>query len=159
MTPTVTDTVATYPDVLPGTDLELQTFTEGVKETLVLASPDAGNEWVFPLRLGGLTPRMTDDGSVELVDAGGTVLAWFPHGSMKDAKFDDRSGDMAYSSAVEMSLTEVDGQPALKVVADRAWLDDPARVYPVRVDPTITTVDTGDAYADNDSSITASTAT
>ncbi|MEV6345208.1 LamG-like jellyroll fold domain-containing protein [Actinoplanes sp. NPDC051851] len=156
VTPTVDGTVATYPKILPGTDLELQTFTNGVKETLVLASPAAGNEWVFPLRLTGLTPRMAKDGSVELVDADGAVKASFPHGSMKDAKFDEQSGEMTHSSKVEMSLIQVDGAPALKVVADRAWLDDPARVYPIRVDPTVTTGDTGDVYVDNDSDTTSS---
>ncbi len=151
VTPTVKDAVAAYRAVLPGTDLELQTFANGVKETLVLASPKAGNEWVFPLRLDGLTPRMAADGSVELVGSDGKVQASFPHGSMKDSKFNPLSGDMATSSAVSMTLTEVNGEPALKVVADRKWLDDPARVYPVRVDPTVTTGDSSDVYVDNDS--------
>ncbi|BCY11084.1 LamG-like jellyroll fold domain-containing protein [Actinoplanes sp. L3-i22] len=150
--PTVTDNLATYAQILPGTNLELQTFANGVKETLVLDSPDAENEWVFPLHLDGLTPRMTADGSVDLVDADGKVQASFPHGSMQDSKFNPESGDMAHSSAVTMSLTEVAGEPALKVVADRAWLDDPARVYPVRVDPTVTTGDNDDVYVDNDTS-------
>ncbi|WP_052311592.1 MULTISPECIES: LamG-like jellyroll fold domain-containing protein [unclassified Actinoplanes] len=153
--PAVAGAVATYPSVLPNTNLQLQAIADGVKETLVLASPAAGNQWVFPLRLTGLTPRMTADGSVDLVDAAGKVLASFPHGSMKDSKFDPQTGDMAHSSAVTMSLITIGGKPALKVVADRAWLNDPARVYPVRVDPTVTTGDTSDVYVDNDSSTTA----
>jgi len=156
VTPVVSGSTATYSSILPGTDLELQTFTSGVKETLILDSPAAANEWVFPLRLNGLTPRMTDDGSVELLDASGTAKAWFPHGFMADSKFNAQSGEMTRSSAVSMTLTTVDGGPALRIVADRAWLNDPARVYPVRVDPTVTTSDTGDVYVDNDSDTTAS---
>ena len=153
VTPAVTGSTATYLSILPSTDLELQSYASGIKETLVLDTPAAGNKWVFPLHLSdGLSPRMTADGSVEVVDASGTRQAWFPRGSMTDSKFDPLTGDMMHSSAVTMSLTTLDGGPALTVVADRAWLDDAARVYPVRVDPTLATYDTGDAYVDNDSS-------
>ncbi|WP_433797428.1 LamG-like jellyroll fold domain-containing protein [Actinoplanes sp. CA-252034] len=155
VTPVVQDNTATYPDVLPGTDLELQTFTGGVKETMVLDSPAAANEWVFPLHLEGLTPRETGNGGIDLVDATGKVQALFPPGSMTDSRFDPRSGDMTRSSAVQMSLTTLNSAPALRVVADRTWLNDPARVYPVRVDPTVTTVDTGDVYVDNDNKTSA----
>lgn len=122
VTPTVTGSTATYPSILPSTDLELQTFAGGVKETLVLDTAAASNMWVFPLHLSdGLSPQLTADGSVELVDASGTRQAWFPRGSMTDSKFDPVTGDLTHSSAVTMSLTTVDGEPALKMVADRAW--------------------------------------
>ncbi|MEI8413113.1 MULTISPECIES: LamG-like jellyroll fold domain-containing protein [unclassified Kribbella] len=43
----------------------------------------------------------------------------------------------ATSDAVSYELVTVDGRQALKVTADSAWLDDPARVFPVRIDPTV----------------------
>ncbi|MFJ6166014.1 LamG-like jellyroll fold domain-containing protein [Micromonospora orduensis] len=152
--PEVAGPTARYRDVLPHTDLELTTFDAGVKETLVLRSPEAASTWVFPLRLTGLTPRLTATGSVELLNADGKAVAWFPHGSMQDSKVDRRSGAPAESDAVTFEIITVDGAPALRVVADPTWLRDPARQYPVRVDPTATTGTTGDVYVDNDTTTT-----
>ncbi|MBM0237170.1 hypothetical protein JNW88_08400 [Micromonospora sp. ATA32] len=131
--PTVNGPTARYRDILPQTDLELTTFDAGVKETLVLRSPEAASSWVFPLRLKGLTPRLTAQGSVELLNADGKAVAWFPHGSMQDSKVDPKSGAPAESDKVTFEVVTLDGAPALKVVADQAWLRDPARQYPVRM--------------------------
>ncbi|MFC7279966.1 LamG-like jellyroll fold domain-containing protein [Paractinoplanes rhizophilus] len=150
-TASVAGPTATYSGVLPGIDLQLRTSTAGVKQILVLHSPQSPNEWTFPLHLNGLSPRMTTDGSLELVDDARKARAWFPHGSMSDSKVDPDSGDFATSSAVTMSLTTTAaGTPALRVVADRKWLDDPARVYPVRVSGALTANRAGSAYVDND---------
>ncbi|MGW0432571.1 LamG-like jellyroll fold domain-containing protein [Micromonospora sp. NPDC003197] len=152
VTPVVSGPTATYHDILPQTDLELSTFDAGLKEVLILKSPDAQSSWVFPLRLVGLTPRLTDSGSVDLLDASGKAVAWFPRGFMTDSKIDPASGAATQSANVTFELITVDDGPALRVTADEAWLRDPARVYPVRVDPTTTTGTTGDVYVDNDSS-------
>ncbi|MFD3530054.1 LamG-like jellyroll fold domain-containing protein [Streptomyces sp. NPDC058664] len=136
------DGTLTYAGVLPDTDVQLVPLAEGFKENIVLRSPQAENSWVFPLDLEGLTPRVAADGDVEFTDADGKVTATIPHAYMEDSKVDPRSGDPAQSRAVTYELTTVDGkadgQPALRMTADRAWLDDPARVYPVTVDPTVT---------------------
>ncbi|MFY1651162.1 LamG-like jellyroll fold domain-containing protein [Solwaraspora sp. WMMB762] len=146
---------ATYRDILPDTDLELITFDAGLKETLVLHSPQAPSTWTFPLDLTGLTPRLTAEGWVELVDADGDARVWFPRGFMEDSNVDPHSGAPAQSPDVDFELVDQPGGgQALKVTADRAWLDDPARVYPVRVDPTATTGTTGDVYVDSDNQTT-----
>ncbi|WP_431947191.1 LamG-like jellyroll fold domain-containing protein, partial [Micromonospora marina] len=154
--PAIVDgSTATYPEILPYTDVELDTFGDGLKETLILKSPMAGNQWVFPLRLKGLTPQLRADGSIALLNASGDVALRVPQGYMEDSNVHPRSGAPAQSSAVAYELITVDGQPALRVTADAAWLADPARRYPVRVDPsTWDTIDTGDVFVDNDSSTT-----
>ncbi|MFE0779050.1 LamG-like jellyroll fold domain-containing protein, partial [Streptomyces sp. NPDC058861] len=86
----------------------------------------------------GLTPRVAEDGDVEFTDAAGRVTATIPHAYMEDSRIDPRSGDAAQSRAVSYELVTVDGGPALRMTADRAWLDAPERVYPVTVDPTVT---------------------
>ncbi|WP_436521516.1 ricin-type beta-trefoil lectin domain protein [Actinoplanes sp. HUAS TT8] len=145
----VSGSTATYPGILPETDLELRTIGGGLKETIVLKSPAAGNEWVFPLTLQGLTVKPQDDGSLILVDAKGQVALRGPPGYMEDSKVDPKSGAPAQSAAVRYELTTVDGKQALKVIADATWLNDPARQYPVRIDPTVyETYDTGDTYVD-----------
>ncbi|MGW7363622.1 LamG-like jellyroll fold domain-containing protein [Streptomyces sp. NPDC054841] len=137
-TPTVAaDGTVTYPGVLPETDVQLVPLAEGLKENVVLHSKDAANSWVFPLDVKGLTPRVAADGDVEFTDADGKVTANIPHAYMEDSKIDRRSGDAAQSRAVSYELITVDGEPALRLTADREWLDAPERVYPVTVDPTI----------------------
>ncbi|MFC3992333.1 LamG-like jellyroll fold domain-containing protein [Actinoplanes siamensis] len=151
VTATVAGNLATYPGILPETDLELETFDAGIKETMVLRSPRAANVWTYPLTLNGLTPRVDATGGIELLDKQGKAVAWLPKGSMQDSKVDPRSGAAAESTKVTFSLVQQGGGIALRVEADRAWLNDPARVYPVRVDPTATTGTTGDVMVDNDS--------
>ncbi|GIF05003.1 LamG-like jellyroll fold domain-containing protein [Actinoplanes siamensis] len=148
----VNGSTATYRDILPGTDLELRTTNDGLKETLVLDSPAAGNEWVFPLKLQGLTARTGKNGSLDLVAADGSVAMQVPRGYMQDSKVDPHSGAPAESDGVRYELITAAGGPALKVTADQAWLNDPARQYPVRIDPTIETSDTGDIFTDNSTS-------
>ena len=87
------------------------------------------------LALEGVTPRLADDGSVELVDAG-AVVGRIPAGFMEDSARDPHSGDGARSEDVTYELIQQGTGWALRVTADRAWLDDDARVYPVVVDPT-----------------------
>ena len=93
---------------------------------------DAPHSWTFPLQLKGLTAKVVD-GQVVLADRDGKEHGRFPHGFMTDSNVDPRTGDPALSHGVKY---QIDGQN-LKVEADSAWLRDPARKYPVFVDPTI----------------------
>ncbi|WP_212827134.1 LamG-like jellyroll fold domain-containing protein [Catellatospora sp. TT07R-123] len=157
--PVVDGSLATYRQVLPQTDLELRTFETGVEETLVLASPDAPHSWLYPLHLDGLTPRVEEDGSIALLDAAGKAVASFPRGRMEDSRVDQRTGERISSDKVVFELVKTADGTALRVTADDAWLRDPARVYPVRVDPTATanTGTTADVFVDNDTSTDSST--
>ncbi|MBY8876850.1 LamG-like jellyroll fold domain-containing protein [Actinacidiphila acidipaludis] len=128
----------TYPGVLPGTDLVAAASPTGVKEAVVLHSAQAGNTWTFPLSLKGLTPSLARDGSIELRDAAGRIAARIPRAYAYDSRVDRRSGDPTTTYAVHYALVDDHGTTALKVTLDPSWLHDPARVFPVTVDPTIT---------------------
>jgi large repetitive protein len=144
----VSGSTATYSGVFPGTDLVLSAVPSGLKESLLLHSADTAASWTFPLALGGLTPRLAADGSVEFVDAAGSAAAVVPPGFMQDASVDPRSGNHAESTAVTYELTTAaDGGPALRVNVDGTWLRDPARVFPVTVDPSFYT--TGTTFVQN----------
>lgn len=148
---TVEGSTAKYPNILANTDIELTATRSGSKETIVLKSRGAVNSWVFPLNLQGLTARLESNGSVSLLDKVGSPVAAIPQGWMQDSKMQP-DGEFTTSQAVTYELITVDGRQALKVTADRAWLDDPARIYPVRVDPTASLWDDlGDAYVDSTS--------
>ncbi|MER7249757.1 LamG-like jellyroll fold domain-containing protein [Kribbella sp. NPDC000426] len=127
-----------FPDALSSTDLELDSQPRGIKETLVLKSAAAPRSFVFPLNLSDNLTASLVGRDVVLTDEHGTERARIPAGTMEDSNTVEVR---ATSSAVTYELTTVDGRQALKVTADSAWLDDPARVFPVRIDPTVIPTD------------------
>ncbi|MBB4690108.1 LamG-like jellyroll fold domain-containing protein [Paractinoplanes abujensis] len=154
--PVVIDgSVATYGEILSSTDIEAESLADGLRTTIVLKTPAAGNEWVLPLDLDGLAVSRGADGSITLADADGDVALRMAPGHLEDARIDPKSGAGAQSSAVTYDLTTVDGAPALKVTADPAWLTDPAREYPVRLGATVLTANARtDTFADSDATTT-----
>ena len=128
----------TYPGILPSADLSLTALPGGgAKEQIILASPNAPATWQFPLDLQGVSPSVDAAGRVLFTDAGGNVVAWFPHGFMTDSNIDPHSDIGAYSPGVSYRVSQVPGGGwVLTMSLDKAWLADPARVFPVTVDPT-----------------------
>ncbi|MER5464198.1 polymorphic toxin-type HINT domain-containing protein [Streptomyces sp. NPDC002668] len=120
-----------YEKVLPATDLWLDSQAGGVKETLVLRSADAPSSFVFPLRLTGLTAKSVE-GTIVLADSEGRTKVVVPAGFMEDAKG-------AVSHGVRYDIVQEGGTQAPRVSADDAWLTDPARAFPVRLDPSVDT--------------------
>ncbi|MEU9171900.1 LamG-like jellyroll fold domain-containing protein [Streptomyces sp. NPDC048420] len=131
----------TYEDVRPYSDVEFVAGSDSVKETLVLKDADAPTEWRFPLELAGLTAGIDDHGNVTFVDADGTVRAWTPAGWMQDSNIAPGSNEGVISSGVTYSLAEEAGRQILVVKLDKQWLSAPDRVFPVRVDPSVKSVD------------------
>ncbi|MFE9442430.1 LamG-like jellyroll fold domain-containing protein [Streptomyces sp. NPDC006602] len=127
----------TYRHVLSDTDLRLAPTGTGIKESVVLHSADAANSWTFPLDLKGLTPVVTDNGSIALRDADGRTVERIPASYAFDSKVNPRSGDPATTHDVTTELVHTDDGYALELTLDDAWLHDPRRVFPVTVDPTV----------------------
>ncbi|WP_439678262.1 DNRLRE domain-containing protein [Embleya sp. MST-111070] len=140
-TPTVGRTASdsiTFTGARPQSDVNLKAGDGEIKETILLNSPSAPDTWDFPLHLAGLTPTLDENGNVVLTDAAGAVQAMVPHGWMMDSAVAPSSGEGATSGGVTYELlTRDDGTRVLRVKLDRAWLNDPSRVYPVKVDPTV----------------------
>ncbi|MFJ6934766.1 LamG-like jellyroll fold domain-containing protein [Streptomyces sp. NPDC101132] len=134
------ESTVTYRAVRPSADMKFIAGGTSVKELLVLNTPDAPTEWLFPLHLQGLTPRIDTTGAVLLEDASGATRARIPAGWMEDSNLAPNSNQGEISSGVSYELVEVGGSPALKVSLDTTWLQDPERVFPVKVDPTVTSV-------------------
>ncbi|HYQ68088.1 PA14 domain-containing protein [Actinophytocola sp.] len=130
-----------YTNVLPNTDLDYEVTAGSVKETIELHKPpDKGNSsWRFRLGTDGLTPRVAGDGSVVFADGAGRNVVVMPPIAAWDS-----SGSTARPPA--MTGGGYDLEPAedswiLTVSVDETWLRDPARAYPVSVDPTFATGD------------------
>ncbi len=140
----------TYPGILPGTSVTETATADGLSEALTLSSAAAGNSWVFPLDLKGLTATL-DNGSVDLADGAGNVVGVIPpavawSGAVRPSGF----GANKNTSQLTYQLVTSNGAPALQMTLDPSWLNAPGRVFPVTVDPSITMPNQGSTYAESD---------
>jgi len=126
-----------YPDVLPGADLRYELQPDGLKETLFLQNAQAPLSYRFLLNPppgARIHAVQRDDGSwafylarharpVFVLDA-----PWASEADEPDAR--------RRHAALAVSRQGADF--VLDLTLDGNWLHDPARQFPVRVDPTIT---------------------
>lgn len=136
----VSGSTITYPAILPSADLSLTALAGGgAKEDIILHSASAPTTWTFLLNLRGLAPSVRASGRVVFTNRRGKVVAWSPHAFMTDsANLGGRSGVGAYSGKVTYQLSRDSGGAwVLTMTLDKTWLEDPARVFPVTVDPTL----------------------
>ena len=113
---------------------------EAALDALVAAAGGGDVSWSLPVKTKGLTARAENDGSVSFVDAKGVVVSRFATPIAWDGKVDERSGEKVNASPVGVSVAQKGkGQAVLTLTPDRGWLRDPARVFPITVDPTYAT--------------------
>ncbi|MFD9976418.1 LamG-like jellyroll fold domain-containing protein [Streptomyces sp. NPDC059017] len=134
----VQGSIITYSGLRPSADLELLAGSSSVKEVLVLKDKDAPTDWRFPLELQGVTARLDSQGGVVFVDGAGDERARMPRGWMEDSKLAANANEGAISDKVDYGLIEENGRQILTVSLDKEWLAAPERVFPVRVDPSVT---------------------
>ena len=128
---------ALYANALPGVDVAYEARNDSVKESLVLAGADAGSEFVFSLDLSdGLHARQNDAGGIDFVRDGEVRMSFAP------AFMHDSARTQAISRDVSLDLAG--GKVVLR--ADRRWLRDKDRQYPVVIDPTTDLGDPSDCY-------------
>jgi hypothetical protein len=132
-----------YAGAFSGADLTYESRPDGVKETIVVSAPTSATAFSFDLATSGLTPRAEPDGSISLLKAGQQAPAMvIPRPGMWDS---DETTGAAYSDQVHYELSGDGPTYRLDVVVDPAWMNDPARVYPINVDPGVWTM-TGGTY-------------
>ena len=141
----------TYAEVYPGVDLRYTVDGDRLKEELVLktqaavtALAGAGSllSFVFELPLNGVTASQEPGGSIRFDDAGNDTRFHMPRPFMEDGS----AG--GYSTEVQVVLIPPEGgRVRLELQPNLAWLLDPARVYPVLLDPTLVTGRTQPAEA------------
>jgi len=131
-----------FRDVAEGSDLEYEVRLSEVKESLLLkAAPARGkNSWSWRVDAGDLTPRLVEESQeLELVDAAGMVVFTVPSPLATDSKpVSDKAGPAVVPLKASIAASSGKGIWTYTVTADRSWLAAKDRVYPVRIDPTIT---------------------
>ncbi|MEZ3155338.1 PA14 domain-containing protein [Microbacterium sp. BWR-S6Y] len=137
----------TYRDVSGTADLEYRVEPGGVKESLVLdAAPAHRSAWTWRIDAGSLTPTLGEADSVVFTDASGAEVLMIPTPIATDSSgIDGESSDAQVALRVSLGRAG-DGSWRYTLRADPKWLRDPARVYPVRIDPTVMNPNGATAY-------------
>lgn len=127
------DTV-TYRNALPGVDLGYSAQNESVKESLTLASAASPHVFSYALKTSpGLVARANPNRGIDFLDSSGTVQFSFAAPFMYE-----RAAPNGPTGAVTFQLGGKPGRQTLNLTLDETWLANPARNWPVVVDPTIT---------------------
>ena len=118
-----------YENALQSVDLNYQSTTNSVKESIIIKAPQSSYSYSFLLTLKGVTPKLQDDGSITCSTKDGKPIFVIPAPYMIDA-----AG--AVSLDAKYALEKSDGDWVLTVTADAEWMNDSERQFPVALDPT-----------------------
>ena len=111
------------------TDVRLTGSPGNVKEDIIIHQYLGGHEFAYQMNTVGLDAVQSGQ-EINLYDENGQLAAVILAPDMSDA-----AG--AYSTDISVSLSGGGGYYYLTYTPNDAWLSDPARVYPVTVDPPI----------------------
>jgi hypothetical protein len=140
---------ASFEDMVPSADeISYQATDAGVKETITLAEAPRGSvSYAYTLKVSpGTTPVLTAGGRVEFRDEAGVAQFVIPVGTMTDSA----APEPAWSSDVTYQLRPEGAGWRFTITPSRAWLTDPARVYPVQVDPTVDKITQKDCWLEEE---------
>lgn len=143
---------AVYESVAPGVDVRVQVRPSGFEQDFIVkdrlaadAVAAGGGAFTIPLKTKGLTAKPVTSGAnkggIAFVDAKGATVSVIPPAEAWDAKLHPLTGEPANRTPVALSVVQSSpGTAVLTVTPDAAWLADPARLFPVTVDPTYATL-------------------
>ena len=121
---------AEYKNIYNNVDLQCNVTTRGVKENIVLNSPNAKNEYVISYNIGKLIPKLKDDNTIDLYN-GKNIVYTISAPYMVDA-------NQKYSENISLEiLNHKDDTMQVKLTADKDFLLSSDIKYPVTIDPEI----------------------
>lgn len=123
-------------------DLHYSLYGQTLKEDIIFHEIPTVDSLTFAFTYTGLTAALQEDRGVLFRDETGKVAFVIAAPIMFD------SGD-GYSQNVAVSLEETAGGCLYTVTPDRDWLHDPERVYPVTLDPDVSTTQDSHYIHDN----------
>ncbi|MBB5803447.1 RHS repeat-associated protein [Saccharothrix ecbatanensis] len=141
--PRVEGSRVVYPGVFDGADLAYVVTGEALKEEIVLHKAPADATYRFTLQLGGVTATALPDGAIGFFPTGegvadGPPLFTMPKPFMFDGAEDRKSPHgRVWSDKVTQTVAQQGSKITVTVTADREWLAEPGRKFPVTIDPTV----------------------
>ena len=127
---------ATYSDISENTDIKYDVLPGTVKESIIINDASAlQDRYNYEITAAGLRAELLEDNSIEFYAADGKVIFSMPAPYMLDS-----AEEPGFSSDIQIEFTEIEaGGYSLSYIPDEEWLKSPERVFPVIIDPTIST--------------------
>lgn len=129
------DGVLTYANVFTDTKLVYEMRGKKLKESLVFSKPPTKTSFTFDFHYEDLYPQVLASGEVRFYNnktfAGNPIFV-----VAAPYMFDSGEG---YTNDVEVAVQEYEKGCRYTLTPDLEWLNDPSRVYPVTLDPTVST--------------------
>jgi len=117
-----------YNNVFDGIDYQYTVSNIGIKEDVILNQYVDQNEFTYELKTNGLTAKL-ENGIINIYNKDQVLY------TIEAPVMTDSNGVM--NTSIQLGLTEDNGKQYIKVTADKKWLSDASRVFPVKIDPTI----------------------
>ncbi|KUP08306.1 hypothetical protein Q75_02940 [Bacillus coahuilensis p1.1.43] len=130
-----TFSIVDYFNVKPNVDLNYHILPEGIKENIIIQKPIESYKFEFELRTKGLIAELNEFNELILIDESDPTkeIFFFESPYMFDA-----NGEL--SKEIKVKLKEKSkGKYVLTIKPNENWMLDPARAYPITIDPTIKT--------------------
>ncbi|MFD3447575.1 DNRLRE domain-containing protein [Microbacteriaceae bacterium 4G12] len=128
-----------YNQIFPNIDLRITNFNRSTKEDLILQKYAGYNIFRYELQTD-LTPELKNDGSIIFYNQDKKEIFVLPKPFMVDSNINPKSGEPSRSEDVKYIIEKKSqGKYTLTLTANKEWLKDPQRVYPVYIDPTTMT--------------------
>jgi hypothetical protein len=125
---------ATYKDVIKNVDVDVTVTPDKLKENLIIKSPKDFTSVSYLINAGSLIAKIAEDNSVIFTNDKDEVVFTIPTPLMLDSNtMPEESFDIA------VTLEKTTQGYILTMTPDSKWMNDPARVYPVILDPTVKT--------------------
>ena len=144
-TPTLDGDTATYPEVLPGVDLQLRADVDGYAQVLVVKNRQAAAsaklaKLQFPITTSGLSLSADSAGNLRAKDARGNLKFAGNAPLMWDARAQAVAGALQGSSRHVKTLASNLSKASLAVTPDKNMFNDLSVVYPIYIDPGVTAI-------------------
>lgn len=121
-----------YENITGNTDLRYKVSANGVKEDILLKGLDSATTYSFELKADNLTWQQQEDGSVQFFQNGKTESVF----NLQKPYMVDAARHFSTNVSYKISKDN-NGRASIDVVADPTWIQDPKRVFPVVIDPTV----------------------
>jgi hypothetical protein len=125
---------ATYKDVVKNVDVDVIVTPDKLKENLIIKSPIGFTSISYQINAGDLVGAIEENNSITFTNEKEEVVFTIPTPYIFDSKtFPDDSIN------IKLDLSKTKDGYILTMTPDAKWMNDPERVYPVTLDPTVTT--------------------
>ena len=137
------DAEVLYEGILPGVDLRCRVKSESFKDEWIISDRTAAQPLSLSLLISGMTPRIQENNTIQLVDTDGEIPFTLPAPFLKDAG-ENEIGKVAVTLE---PCADVRDMWRITYTPDEVWLD--SAVFPVVLDPVVITKNSYDAIEDN----------